>query len=72
MVPRCLKCSRFFGSFARRGNLEGAKGHYERCLELAKSEVEMVNVVQAYQIGEAGHWVYADLGIEDQNPLRSF
>ncbi|OWA52263.1 Mitochondrial import receptor subunit TOM70 [Hypsibius exemplaris] len=53
------------------GNMEAAKEHYQRCLDLAKSEAELVSVVQAYQIGEAGHAVYANLGIEDQSPLRN-
>ncbi|GAU88921.1 hypothetical protein RvY_01534 [Ramazzottius varieornatus] len=53
------------------GNLVHAREIYELCVDLAKSEMELVPLIQAYQIGEAGHVVYAQLGIDEgaHNPL---
>ena len=42
-----------------------ARELYELCVDLAKSEMELVPLIQAYQIGEAGHVVYAQLGIQE-------
>ncbi|XP_055341918.1 mitochondrial import receptor subunit TOM70-like isoform X2 [Paramacrobiotus metropolitanus] len=50
------------------GNLREARVLYERCLDLAKSEAEMMPLIQAYQVGEAGQIVHEQLGLAVKSP----